>query len=253
MNLIHFIYSNNKQGRVIGFVCCLLLLAACSKKDSDPAPANCKLASLSYTETGGASETVTFTHSNDGKLKYLNVSGTPAEFFYHINGYTRRTNSGNGWRTHSFVELNATGQPKLKKDTTFNGQSINNTHITTYEYNNQGELVKVFIDGNPQPSSSFVWQNGNVVKVTEGNASVILDYYTDKPNQDFTFIDLKLFISAGTHLAKSKNLLRSITSGGQQLIFNYEFDQQGKLKTAYGNLLGNPDTALTGTYSYICD
>lgn len=252
MNLIHYI-SNTKKQSVIGLTGCLLLLVACSKKDSNPVPANCKLASLSFNPTGGNGETVFFTYDNKGKLKFLNINNSTSEFFYHTNGYMRRTNTGNGWSTHSWVELNTTGQPKLKKDTTYNGQNVNSSHISTYEYNSQGELIKIFTDNNPQPVSSFIWQNGNVVKVTEGNASIILDYYTDKPNQDFTFIDIKLFLTAGTHLAQSKNLLRSMTSGGQQLIFNYEFDQQGKLKSSAANLLGSPDIAMTGTYAHVCD
>jgi hypothetical protein len=120
-------------------VICLFALihfgfAACKKSASSSA--NCKITTVSLLPTGGTPTAVNFTYANDGKLKFMNTGGQVAEYFYHSNGFTRRTSSNNGWYTNGFVELNAAGLPVVKKDSTYNGTSLSQSHIYTFEYDN---------------------------------------------------------------------------------------------------------------------
>lgn len=230
----------------------LIGFAACKKNGNDK-PVNCKIASVIMMPTGGSPQVVNFTYDNSGKIKFMIVGSQTVEHFYYANGYKRRSTSGNGWVTNSFIELNAGGKPVSKKDTVYNGQSVSNTYITTFEYNNQGDLIKTFKDNNAQPAETFTWDNGNLVKYQTGNTSYILDYYTDQTNRDFGYIDLQLVASVGMNPAKSKNLLRSLTSGGTQMNFHYQFDPTGNIKKWNATFLGNADTVIRTTQQFMCD
>jgi hypothetical protein len=233
------------------FILFFFAVAACKKNGNSSD--NCKVASLVMLPTGGSPQAVQFTWGDDGKLKFMNNSSNVVEYTHYANGYKRRSSLGNGWSVNSFIELNASGLPITKKDTTFNGQIVSNTTITSFEYNNQSELLNTYKDNSSTPLEMFTWSGGNLVKYQSGNNSYFLEYYTDKKNRDFTFIDLQLFVALGTNPAKSKNLLKSLTSGGNQLVFQYQYDGKGNITKWYANLLGNSDTAITTTQQIMCN
>jgi hypothetical protein len=226
-------------------------IAACKKSGSSSA--NCKVSTVTLVPTGGSPSVVSFTYGNDGKLQFMNTGSQVAEYFYRTNGFTRRTSSGNGWYTNQYVELNAAGFPVVKKDSTYNGQSLNQVTNYTFEYDNQGQLIKTFKDNNATPLETFTWTNGNLVKYQSGANSYIMDYFTDKTNRDYAFLDLQIFVFFGTNPAKSKNLLKSLTSGGNQLNFQYQYDPKGNIKEWIGTILGSPDTVMRATQSVVCD
>lgn len=235
------------------YLCLLLIGFAACKKSKDDKPVNCKIASVIMMPTGGNPEVVNFTYDNGGKLKYMIVGNQTVEHFYYTNGYKRRSSSGNGWVTNSFIELNTAGKPLTKKDTVYNGQSVSQTYLTTFEYNGQGDLIKTTKNDNAQTTESFTWVNGNLVKFQSGNNAYILDYYTDQTNRDFSFIDLQLFVSLSMNPAKSKNLLKSVTNNGTQMNLHYQFDQAGNIKKWNATLLGNADTLIRTTQHFMCD
>jgi hypothetical protein len=233
------------------FTIIFIAFAACKKSGSSSA--KCKITTVSLVPTGGTPTVVNFTWGDDGKLKFMNTGGQVAEYFYRANGFTRRTSSGSSWYTNQYVELNAAGAPIVKKDSTYNGQNLSNSSIYTFEYNNQGELIKTFKDNSAQPLETFTWSNGNLVKYQSGNVTYIMDYFTDKANRDYCFLDLQIFVFFGTNPAKSKNLLKSLTSGGNQINFQYRFDTRGNIKDWFATALGSSDTAMKATQQFVCD
>lgn len=231
------------------------VLCAC-KKDDDPGiqASRCKLASLLIYPAGGTLQTVSFLYDHERKVKFINQNGTIHEFVYQDNAFTRVQPRGDNWVTRSHVQLNENGQPLLRKDTIYNGQFINSTATVTYEYNSQGELEKGTTDNTSITANlSIIWQNGNMVSITEGNTTVLLDYYTDKPNQDLTIMGLKFLMEFGAYAPKTKNLLKSVSSGADQINFNYEFDDEGKLKETVWTVSGNPTPVATWQQVYDCN
>jgi hypothetical protein len=233
------------------FIIVLFAFAACKKSGSSSS--KCQVATVSLVPTAGTPTVVNFTYDDNGKLKFMNTGAQVAEYFYRSNGFTRRTSSGNGWYTNQYVEFNASGLPIVKKDSTYNGQSLSNSSIYTFEYNNQGELIKTFKDNSAQPLETFTWSSGNLVKYQSGNTAYIMDYFPDKANRDFCFLDLQIFVFFGTNPAKSKNLLKSLTSGGNQINFQYQFDTRGNIKEWVATALGSPDTVMRATQQFICN
>lgn len=224
-------------------------IMACKKNGSS---AKCKVASLTMVPDPGNPLAVNFTYDDQGNLKFVNNGGSTLEYWFYTNGYRRRSSSGNGWHTYSTVALNANGLPVTKKDSTYNGQSLSNTSITSFEYDGQGQLIKTYKDNDPQPQEIFTWTGGNLVKYQAGNTSYFLEYFTDKPNRDFTFIDLQLYVALGINPARSKNLLKSVTAGGNQMNFQYQYDG-GNIKKWFASYTGNPDTVITTTQQFVCD
>lgn len=233
----------------------ILFLNSCKKSD-DPStqPSRCKLASLLIYPAGGALQTVSFLYDHEGKVKFINQDGATVEFIYESNAFTRvRPGTGN-WVTRSYVQLNANGQPLLRKDTIYDGQFINNTATITYEYNSQGGLEKgISSNINLIPNINITWQNGNMVSITEGNTTVLLDYYTDKLNQDISIMGLKFLMEFGAYASKSKNLLKSVSSGTGLINYNYRFDDEGKIAETTWTLPGNPTPVATWQQVYDCD
>lgn len=233
------------------FGCFLFIIIAACKKNSGPS--NCKVAAVALVPKGGTPQAVNFTYDDNGKLKYMINGSQSVEYTWVANGYRRFASTGNGWTYRSFIELNADGKPVTKKDSTYNGQNLNATTLYTYEYDGQGQLIKIFKNNSPQPEDIFTWSNGNLVKYQSGNVIYIMDHYTDKPNREFTFIELQIFVSLGVNAIKSKNLLKAVTAGGDQLTFSYQYDGSGNIKEWNAIVLGTSDTAITTTQQIDCD
>lgn len=231
----------------------MLFLNSCKKSD-DSGTQHCKLTSLLIYPAGGAPQTVSFLYDHEGKVKFINQDGAIVEFIYQGNAFTRvRPGTGN-WVTRSYVQLNANGQPLLRKDTTYDGQFINNTATLTYEYNSQGGLEKgISSNTNLIPNINITWQNGNMVSITEGNTTILLDYYTDKLNQDISIMGLKFLMEFGAYAPKSKNLLKSVFSGTGQINYDYSFDDEGKITETTWTIPGNPTPVATWQQVYDCD
>src|SRR3546814_15052781 len=80
----------------------------------------------------------------------------------------------------------------------------------------------------------------------------LFPYTTLFRSQDFCFIDFTLFVSWGINPAKSKNLLKSLSSNGNQLVFDYRFDDHGNIKDWQATVPGQTEPALRGTQSIEC-
>ena len=229
-------------------------ISACSKdQNADPLPPDCKITAVNLLQGGSTPETASFSYDEDGRIKFIFAAGEAMEFFYEVNGFRQTSDKGDGWSSRSFIGLNAAGLPITKKDTLFNGLSINQITHYTFEYNSQGQLMKISSDDPLLSEQLFAWGNGNLVKYQLGNTIYTLDYYTDRPNQDFCFIDFTLFVSWGINPAKSKNLLKSLSSNGNQLVFDYRFDDHGHIKDWEATVPGQTSPALSGTQSIECN
>jgi hypothetical protein len=80
-----------------------------------------------------------------------------------------------------------------------------------------------------------------------------MDYFPDKANRDYSFLDLQIFVFFGINPAKSKNLLKSLTSSGNQINFQYQFDTKGNIKEWIATALGSPDTVMSATQQSMCN
>lgn len=240
----------------IRYGCCLLLfLISCKKGDGPGAqPESCKLASVLLYPTGQAQQTFSFQYDDEGRVKFINWGGIIYEYIYQGNAFTRVRPNGNNGVIRSYIQLNSEGRPSVRKDTSYNGQSIVNTVAVTYEYNSEGQLIKGLSNNTSViPDLSMVWQNGNMISYTVGNETGFLDYYTDKPNQELTYIQLQFLADFVAYAPKSKNLLKSMIYSNQQINFNYEFDDKGKIKATTWTATGNPTPIATWQQLWDCD
>ena len=240
------------QTAILVTLCCI---CACNKDEIDDPILNpdCKITSVTLLPDEGTPETVNFIYDDNGRLKYINSANWMKEYFYEPNGFKQITTEGT-FSIHSFVELNAVQLPITKKDTTYGAQGgVTQTSLRTFEYNNQGKLIEIVSSDPAQPEEKFTWANDNLVKYQIGNTIYIMDYYTDKLNMDFTLINLQFFLAVGINPARSKNLLKSLTSNDTQLIFDYHFDADGNIKDWNAVVLGEPDPSLRGTQSVQCN
>lgn len=231
----------------------LFLLSVSFGCKKDGAKTTCRVVAVTIVPKGGNPEAVSFTYDEEGRIKFMATGDQNIEFWYYPNGVRRKINQNSGWFTFSTFELNSSGKPVTRKDSVYQGQSLNSTRLITFEYDGQGQLIKTFKDNDPNPVEILTWSGGNLVKLQSGSVSYILDYYTDKTNRDYGLIDLQMFLNLGVNLARSKNQLRAMASGGDQLIFDYEYDGSGNIKKWYATLLGNPDTLITSTQSLECN
>jgi hypothetical protein len=232
----------------------VLVCFACKKDDSTQAP-KCKLSGMIIPPgSNGQSGVISFFYDSIGRLSNANADGRQITYKYLANGFaTIEPGNSAGWLTRSFTTVGADGKASTRRDTVYNGQSISSTTSTTYEYNNQGLLERIIRTGaHAAPSTFFTWQNGNIVAVVSGTTTYgAIDYYTDKPNQQaFNTIELSLFIELGPYAPQSKKLMKSITSGGQQVNFEYLFDNYGKVTET--RIIGGGAAAIV-KHNYTCD
>ncbi|MBN8789674.1 MAG: hypothetical protein J0I84_21555 [Terrimonas sp.] len=241
----------------------MLLLAAvvhsgCKKeKDKEPAP-QCRLSLLKIPNGNGTTSSIVFNYDSIGRITALNLNGTITQFIYHSKGFTKITPISAGWFSRSHLELDDNGRPKLSRDTTFNGTHINSTGTVNYEYNSAGQLEKILrkrtndLPDKPPLTTLFSWSNGNITGLNHNNEPMVLDYETDKPNQDFSYIELSFIGELGAYAPRSKNLVKSVTSTAGQLLYSYEFDNWGKTTASYWT---QPDSniLLKIDYEYDCD
>lgn len=220
-------------------------------KEANPAP-DCKITAVNLLQTDGRAETVRFRYDKDVRVKFIYAGVEAMKFFYEIKGFRPTTDKGNGWSSRSFVALNAAGSPITRRNALFHGQRINQITPYTLEYSSRGQLVKFISDDPLPPEQIFTWDNGNLVEYQSDNTIFTLDYAMDGPTRGCCFIDFMLSVSWGIHPAKSKNLLRSLSSNGNQMIFDYRFDDHGNIKDWEATVPRRTDPALRGTQSMEC-
>ena len=250
----------------------LYALAGCKKdKDQGPPDSNCKIVTVAL-NASGTLVNYTLSYNNDGKVSKIVVGDqmkTRVNFLYSTNEVVREEFSDH-WdgqlTAHTTMELNGMGLPVkvIEKDYDYVPQGqppkLLSTRTSTFDYNSKGELqsareifVTIFAPGsNYDRTTTYTWENGNVIKQQAGAEVADITYYTDKAIQKGDYLTIDNFLTRGFMPFKNKNLIRSLKGGPVIMNINYEFDDQGKVKA--GTLSGTgAGTTKEYRYGYSCN
>lgn len=213
-----------------------IFFSACKKDDAKPAE-NCRISSINLNGTTATN----FTYDGQGRVSLMTTGNEITTYSHSTGGYVRQVLKDNKLKERSTVENNALGliQKITKQYFDLNG-NITNSIMYTYEYNNNGEIVKSISKSgsDPEQTTIYQWSNGNLVNTSQG---VIYSYYTDKPAQDGDILHINQLQYYGTKLIKNKNLVKSISQNGTTVSIDNEFDSNGRIVKS---LLGNDYYAI---------
>lgn len=125
---------------------------------------------------------------------------------------------------------------------------------TTYEYNNQNQLLKrtVAYDGRTSETITvYQWVEGNLVAESRPDLTRMTKYtYTDKPDQPATWFSLNN-TERGYKLIANKNRPASlIQEDGDVFTYSYNTKEDGLIESITTT---TPDRSYTETFLYECD
>jgi len=229
-------------------LCGVVIFLSCHKSNrSTSSAAGCKLTGI-HVKGNGWEGNYVISYNGDGKL---------AAVQYADNGssYTRNfTYSGN-----MIISTTVSGPTFI--DTVFLGVNGDVDHIVMYS-SNSGATDSFSYDGNRQlaksvftptgggaTTSTYQYDNGDLVTADQTNLHIAYTYYTDKASAAGDLLALGQWVQYGTIYEKSRHLTKSETSGNVTLNITYEFDAQGKITSAT-EISGSETT--TFTYTYTC-
>lgn len=220
-----------------GIVIVIIFCYGC-KKDSNDITNTCRLISVI---TPSANDTFHISYNNEGKINSVTFKTIVSNFFYSGNT-TTITKVINGLYSGRTVVTNNANGLAINVKTEFNAAGTEWTN-TTYEYNGE-ELFRSTSthSGGGEPSvTAYAWINHNLVSMTTGSTTEIMEYYTDKPSQEGDYFSLLDFLQ-GYDIYRTKNLLKSIY--GEEL--TYEFRADKKISSFSSN------SVIAIRYDYEC-
>ena len=194
-----------------------IIISSCKKKDViiDDNKTNCRIARII---TGG-NEVLLF-YNNDWKLSGESYGGTNVTFTYSGDTILAALDNNAGKRT---IVLNAAGLARYVKYNYIDGSSDS----TIYEYNGEELNRKIVFEASGfTDTTTYQWNNHNLVSETNSGLTVSYDYYTDKLYQAG---DAGNQLSLGYVFIRNKNLLKTIDDGTRVTSFTYEFRNDGKI------------------------
>jgi hypothetical protein len=237
------------QKLIITILLCLVL--AC-KKESDNS-SRCNIISIVQIGTAG-NQAYTLTYNDEGKIATLDQTmGVTSHKDFSYNGNTMYV-----------VTLDKDGHFSQKDSITLDGQqrplnirsflNIDGSIWYNYTFEYNGDELKKYVQvnqsGNVVATSTLTYTNGNPISISFGNASSILDYYSDKKVQKGDYLEVATLIQYGISLYPHKNLVKTIASGGALINFSYEFNSNGLISKV--TLTNGTDVSLL-SYSYECE
>ncbi len=216
-------------------IACLAISIPSCKKDKDPDPPakKCRLTAITITPSTGTPSTTSFSYNNDKTLSQIISSGSPVvtnTFTYSGNTINRITKEGNAITGKTVMTTNSAGNLLHSEDRDINTDTI--TSKSDYEYNSNGELLKVttkYGSSAPQIENS-VFLNGNLSTIGGSGSLTSLEYNTDKKFQIGDYLHLIQLLNTGSAFyIINKNLVKSITNGSNITNFDYAFDANSNI------------------------
>jgi hypothetical protein len=148
------------------------------------------------------------------------------------------TNNSLGFTTNIRREANEAG-------TTWNNQSV--------EYN--GTQIAKILYTSSSPNSNIIavkytWKDGNIATLESDNTVVNFEYYTDRPAVAGDWRRYSELVD-GYHLYDNKNCTKSMKNKDEVTVFNYDFDDAGKIRKMTVVEPGNAESSVQ--YEYACN
>jgi len=229
----------------------VFLLTQCKKDSNTKHASGCSIRLINYFGT-----VYSYTFDDKGRVLTMNTDADPNwnpdySYTYTNDSCILIAKKNNKVWKKTTAGLNAKGLPVNSTTVEFHYGANNPTPIpypdslrVTYEYNAEGKLIKMTSqkDNTPAESISYTWSNGNLVSNSSG---VSYNYYSDQPSQHgdgWSFQELWPNASDPNPklvFTKTRNLLKSVGSGGNLFEFRYE-------KNADGNIIVINDAIIIG-------
>lgn len=224
----------------------IVFFSACKKDKDEQNKPVCRI--ITAIPSSGAGNSFNMTYNNEGKVSTISSGNDITTIAYSGNTAIATTNTSGAFSSKRIINFNSDGlaiNVKIEYDPA--GTSWDNQ---LYEYSGTNLIKATYTSSSGgTPSVSVVtWSNDNLVSVSSGTSVSTLDYYTDKFSQTGDYLYLAQLVQ-GFQIYRTKNLLKSISSGTDINNFNYSFDADGNISSV--TVTGS--TAVTYTYQYQCN
>jgi hypothetical protein len=221
------------------------IIASC-KKDEAPKQ-TCRIITATQV-ISGMNSTFNLTYNSEGKLSSVTEGKQTSVYVYGGNTVIVNTTSDGLFYSKRIITLNTNGlASNSKTENDITGSDWDNI---SYEYNGTEIIKSTFTvsAGGAPTIETYKWSGGNMVSLTSGSTSTILEYFTDKPSQSGDYFYFTQLI-AGYNVLKAKNALKSISTGSDITNFDYNFDADGKITS----FVCTGGSSYTQTYQYQCN
>jgi hypothetical protein len=211
------------------------------KKNNDKIAA-CELSSIIPVPAGSP---YYFSYNSENKLIRVIQGNTTLTFDYTDHTITTTSLDSGKFFSKTIATLNADGlalNVRVSYDVT-----DSTWYNTVYEYNGV-ELSRSIATSSTSDSpvvSTYAWSDQNMITITSGSTTTVLDYYTDKPRQGGDLLYL-IQILQGYEIYRTKNLIKYIS--GTNLV--YEFGPEGRINSVTSST-ANMSSILS--YQYQCN
>jgi hypothetical protein len=216
------------------------IFASC-KKDSKP---DCNIITI----TPSSGDAFNFTYNSDGTVSTMSSGTDITTFAYGGNTVIATTTSSGTFSSKKIVTTNANGMAtNIRTEHNMSGTDWNNDAL---EYSGT-QLIKstsTSSSGGTPSVSTYSWTNGNMVSSTSGSSVTTIDYFTDKSAQEGDYLHIAQLV-AGYEIYRTKNAIKSITSGSSITSFSYSYDGDGKITS----LSATGSSAIIYTYQHQCN
>jgi hypothetical protein len=219
------------------------------KKDTEivtPPVPNCKITVISIT-SGPVDIVYAIAYNEDGSKNTVTTGNVVTTFSYSGNTVIENETVAGAFSSKAIVTLNGAGfTVNRHTETNPSGTVWQNL---AYEYNGT-ELSKSTFSSSALPTSvtTYTWTGGNVTSITANGSLSTLEYYSDKLTIPGDYFQLAQILTSGT-IYKTRNALKSLTSGPIVVGFVYTYGADGKI----GQLkMTSGGTESIYAYTYLC-
>lgn len=249
--------------------CVAMVFVSCSKDDDNGGTTNKDgqrlVSKIIYNEVSGNDTDVSecnFTYDSEG-----NVSEVTESYTRHNETSRYITTIKRDGNKVTMTELDLEDQSKyytwctLDDDGRVIKEEDNDNSVTTFAYDNSGQLIKITTPDEDNCNREYTWKQGNMTnskhwhinssgdKYDNTETSYEYTLHSNNINIDFTWVSWGSFYM-DTYFGKTnKNLLKSYSeSDGNKDEYEYEFDGDYVSTVKEYNTYKGGERKLTGTY-----
>ncbi len=241
----YWIFFGPMKKFIAGAVLILTVVAACNKGDGgEPAvtaPANCRLASLTFSTGAADSSVYSFQYTGSALTGIILKQGstTTTRTFQRVgntilvkpNGSTITDsvflNDEGLILRHRYRQFIANGLEEIT-DYAYAGAEVYRRVLTRYQNNAPTQADTTY----------YQWSRGNLQREIAGGVTTEYAYDTDRviPAAGVDFFQLRTLLLQGAPVVKNQHFVSVIESpaGSTGSIVSYEFDAEGKVTKMYG-------------------
>lgn len=223
----------------------ILAFTGCKKDKDEKKKPTCRIITIIPSPSGN---TFNVNYNSDGKISSISTGNDITNFAYSSNTIIAITTTSGSFSSKKIITLNSNGlATNVKTEFNTTGTNWNND---AYEYSGT-ELIKATStssSGGTPTISTLAWSNGNLISTTSGSSVSTIDYFTDKPAQTGDYLDIAQLVG-GFQIYRTKNAIKSLSTGSGITNFNYNFDADGKITS----LTASGSSNATYSYQHQCN